>query len=350
MKQLAPALLDWFAQAAREMPWRADKDPYRIWVSEIMLQQTQVNTVRPYFQAFMKRFPTVQSLAEAPQDIVLKHWEGLGYYSRARNLHKGAQYLVTEHQGQMPRSYSAVLKIPGIGPYTAGALLSIAFDLPVPAVDGNVVRVLSRLDAAPYSIESSSKRREIEARAQALIPAQAGDFNQALMELGALICTPKSPQCFRCPVQNECRAYQTERIGEFPVKKKKSRVKAVQLWVALIQNERGESLFCKQGKQGIFREMWCLPWIDKQNCDLQSFMEKLPVQTDSGEHLAEISHTLTHRQLSLSVYRYRLQEESRTLPEPFLWIDPENNANYAIPVAHQKVFRFLAEHPLLSLF
>ncbi len=206
-------LLEWYMENKRDLPWRRHRDPYYIWVSEIMLQQTRVDTVIPYFKRFIERFPTVEALADAPEQDVLKCWEGLGYYSRARNLQAAAKQVKELHGGQVPDDRAAVFALKGVGPYTAGAILSIAFNKPEPAVDGNVMRVLSRYFLIEEDIMKGSTRALMEGLVTELIPeGRASDFNQALMELGALVCTPKSPHCLTCPVMEHC-AEQDRRCG-----------------------------------------------------------------------------------------------------------------------------------------
>ena len=217
----AAELLNWYDANKRDLPWRRDRDPYRIWVSEVMLQQTRVDTVIPYYERFMERFPTVRHLAEAPEEEVLKCWEGLGYYSRARNLQAGARQVVELYGGVVPDDKAAISSLKGIGPYTAGAILSIAYNKPEPAVDGNVMRVMSRYFLLEDDIAKPSARTKIERLAASIIPeGRAGDFNQAVMELGALVCTPKSPGCLLCPVLAQCAGRAAGRERELPVKSK----------------------------------------------------------------------------------------------------------------------------------
>lgn len=344
IEPLSEAFLHWFATAARVMPWREQRNPYYIWVSEIMLQQTQVATVMPYFERFIARFPTVFALAEAPLDDVLKHWEGLGYYSRARNLHKGANYVVEYFQGRLPRSAEQIRKVPGIGPYSAGAILSIAYDVPEPAIDGNVIRVFSRLFALKKTFDKAQPKRELDALVRQYIPAYApGDFNQALMELGALICRPKNPDCEGCPVASFCQARAEGEPTRYPFKGKKTKVKAVTLPVVWVQNEAGQVLVCQQNQKGIFKGLWCLP--DRER--LQS--DDSPCQMQEQGLLTTVEHTLTHRQLTLEVYHGQLLKAEQPLPEAWAWVDPQDNTTHAIPVAYQKVFRFVEEHPLLLM-
>ncbi|WP_399537859.1 A/G-specific adenine glycosylase [uncultured Paenibacillus sp.] len=261
-------LLAWYRANKRRLPWRENKDPYRIWVSEIMLQQTRVDTVIPYFRRFIERFPTLQSLAEAPEADVLKCWEGLGYYSRARNLQAGARQVVQLHGGVVPNDKAAVSGLKGVGPYTSGAILSIAFDRPEPAVDGNVMRVLSRYFLLEEDIAKPSTRSGIERLAASLIPdGAAGDFNQAIMELGALICTPKSPGCLLCPVMERCSGRAAGREAELPLKSKAKPPRPELRLAALIEGtgeREGQVLVRRRPDTGLLALMWELPHVRAQ--------------------------------------------------------------------------------------
>lgn len=239
-------LLDWYMINRRDLPWRRHNNPYFTWVSEIMLQQTRVDTVIPYFNRFIGNFPTVQALAEAPEEDVLKNWEGLGYYSRARNLQAAARQVMELHGGEMPQDKPAVFALKGVGPYTAGAILSIAFNQPQPAVDGNVMRVLSRYFLIDEDIMKGSTRVLMEELAGELIPeGRARDFNQALMELGALVCTPKAPHCLTCPVMEQCSGRIAGRELTLPVKTKAKPPRPEQRLVAIVEGRgahRGQVL------------------------------------------------------------------------------------------------------------
>ena len=261
----ASALLEWYAANKRDLPWRQDRDPYRIWVSEVMLQQTRVDTVIPYYERFMRRFPTIKDLAEAPEEEVLKLWEGLGYYSRARNLQAGARQVVERHGGVVPDDKAALSALRGIGPYTAGAILSIAFGKPEPAVDGNVMRVLSRYFLLEDDVAKPSARARIERLAASFIPAgQAGDFNQAVMELGALVCTPKSPGCLLCPVLARCAGRAAGRERELPVKSKQKPPRPELRLAALVEGRgrhAGKVLVRRRPDSGLLARMWELPHV-----------------------------------------------------------------------------------------
>lgn len=261
----AKELLDWYAVNKRDLPWRRDRDPYRIWVSEVMLQQTRVDTVIPYYERFMRRFPTIRDLAEAPEEEVLKLWEGLGYYSRARNLQAGARQVVERHGGVVPDDKAALSALKGIGPYTAGAILSIAFDKPEPAVDGNVMRVLSRYFLLTDDIAKPSARTRIERLAASIIPeGRAGDFNQAVMELGALVCTPKSPGCLLCPVRDGCAGRAAGMERELPVKSKAKPPRPEARMAALVEGRgrhAGKVLVRRRPDSGLLARMWELPHV-----------------------------------------------------------------------------------------
>lgn len=258
-------LLIWYDRSKRDLPWRRHRDPYFIWVSEIMLQQTRVDTVIPYFNRFIERFPTIRDLAEAPQEDVVKMWEGLGYYSRARNLQTAAQQIVELHGGQMPSQREHVFALKGVGPYTAGAILSIAFNQPEPAVDGNVMRVFSRYFLIEDDIAKPKTRIAMEKMIPALIPeGRASDFNQALMELGALICTPKSPHCLICPVMEHCRGRIEGMERELPIKTKAKKPRPEQRLAVLLEGageREGRVLVRRRPQTGLLAGMWELPHI-----------------------------------------------------------------------------------------
>ncbi|EHM65943.1 A/G-specific adenine glycosylase [Staphylococcus pettenkoferi VCU012] len=218
-------LLEWFDANQREMPWRETRNPYYIWLSEVMLQQTQVNTVRDYYRRFIERFPTIEDLSEAREDEVLKLWEGLGYYSRARNFHQAVKEVHHTYQGTVPRDPEDFKALKGVGPYTQAAVMSIAFDYPLPTVDGNVFRVWSRLNNDTRDTKLQSTRKAFEQELQPYVESEAGQFNQAMMELGALVCTPKSPLCLFCPVQEHCSAFHAGTVLDLPVKTTKVKKK-----------------------------------------------------------------------------------------------------------------------------
>jgi A/G-specific adenine glycosylase len=256
-------LLKWYAESKRRLPWRESKDPYRIWVSEVMLQQTRVDTAIPYFERFVRQFPTIEALAYAPEEEVLKAWEGLGYYSRARNLQSAVREVQERYGGVVPQEKAEIASLKGVGPYTSGAILSIAYNKPEPAVDGNVMRVLARFFLIEQDIAKSGTRVLMEQLAQELIPAgEAGEFNQALMELGALVCTPRSPDCGGCPVQSRCAALAAGREQALPLKARAKPPRPEQRVAALIRGagaQRGKLLLRQRPAAGLLARMWELP-------------------------------------------------------------------------------------------
>lgn len=305
---LQAALLDWFAAEQRPLPWRQGYDPYAVWVSEMMLQQTQVETVKPYFARWMARFPDVAALAAAPLEEVLKHWEGLGYYARARNLHAAAQEVVARHGGEVPSDPAALAALPGIGRYSMGAIASIAFNLPLPVVDGNVSRVLSRwfaLNARPGEAESPAGREALWALAESLIPeGRARDFNQALMELGALVCKPRQPLCGLCPVRVHCQAHAEGEPEAYPatkIRKARTRVDAL-----LVVAERdGKLLLQRRPPEGLWGGLWEFPWSEARDLEDDAADPLLQLLVSLGlraagrpRDLGEVRHGLTHREFA----------------------------------------------------
>lgn len=287
-------LLAWYRRGNRDLPWRKNRDPYRIWVSEIMLQQTRVDTVIPYFERFMANFPTVRALAEAPEEEVLKCWEGLGYYSRARNLQSGAKMVMELYNGIIPDDKEAVAGLKGVGPYTAGAIMSIAFNRPEPAVDGNVMRVLSRYFCLEDDIAKPKTRVGIEKLAGSLIPADAaGDFNQALMELGALVCTPKSPSCLPCPVMEHCEARLAGKEAELPVKTKAKPPRPEYRLAAIVEGSgehAGKVLVRRRPDTGLLAQMWELPHMLLE--DVKNGWAQEGAVKESGEHAEAVGRML----------------------------------------------------------
>ncbi|WP_123043372.1 A/G-specific adenine glycosylase [Cohnella candidum] len=343
-------LLAWYRRERRDLPWRRSRDPYHIWVSEIMLQQTRVDTVIPYFERFMARFPTVGSLAEAPEADVLKAWEGLGYYSRARNLQAAARQVAELHGGAVPRDKAAVSALKGVGPYTAGAILSIAYDLPEPAVDGNVMRVLSRFYNLDDDIAKPSVRVGMERLAQELIPeGEASSFNQALMELGALVCTPRSPGCLSCPVMEHCAGRLAGRERELPVKSKAKPPKPVHRLAVLIEGEgewAGRVLVRRRPAEGLLAGMWELPHVEAPNESVWSSGDDAPVwlagalaaeglSVKAQQHVASAEHVFTHLHWFVRVWSAELAGSPET--EVYRWIDRADFERLAWP----KVFKTL---------
>lgn len=327
-------LLRWYQLNKRILPWRQNHDPYRIWVSEIMLQQTRVDTVIPYYERFMSKFPTLVDLAQAPEEDVLKCWEGLGYYSRARNLQAGAKQVVSQFAGVVPDDRAAVASLKGVGPYTTGAIMSIAFNRPVPAVDGNVMRVLSRYFLLEDDIAKQSTRVNIEHLAEKLIPeGEARDFNQALMELGALVCTPKSPGCLICPVMEHCAGRLAGKEQALPIKTKAQPPRRELRLTALIVGTgkyEGHILVRQRAQDGLLARMWELPhvlapveWLPEPTKRSRGKVSRSTVQVERNtEHDAERMLLLTQQlaeQDGLDVDTVQFYGEAQHIFSHIIW-------------------------------
>jgi len=303
-KEFIPiALLKWYHKAARDLPWRRTKDPYKIWVSEIMLQQTQVDTVIPYYEKWIQRFPTLQHLAKAKLSDVLKYWAGLGYYRRARMLHQAACQIAKNLQGKIPQTPLELMKLPGIGRYTAGAIASIAFGVKTPVLDGNVIRVLTRLFAISEDVGKGETLERLWKIAESLVPEKnPGDFNQALMELGATLCTPENPQCQKCPVSSHCKAHEIKRETHFPVKLRKEKLEKKRT-VALILRDNGTVLIQKQPETGRWGGLWTFPfWKDKK-----SMLQEVEMAATNLKRRLTLHHGFTRYQIQLDVYEYQIK-------------------------------------------
>lgn len=339
-------LLDWYDAQKRDLPWRINRDPYRVWVSEIMLQQTRVETVKPYYHNFMEKFPTISALAEAPEEEVLKAWEGLGYYSRARNLQAAAREVKSLYGGDVPDTLEEISKLKGVGPYTAGAILSIAYEKPEPAVDGNVMRVFSRLLLMHDDIAKPATRIKTEQLVRQTIPqGRAGDFNQALMELGATVCLPRTPQCLTCPVFDYCLARREGIQHELPVKSKAKPPREINYLVAVIPHE-GKLLLNKRPNSGLLADMWEMPMVESDGKRppedaLASFLlEHYGVDVEVGEQLPTVQHTFSHLHWNLHVYVCSMIEAGE-LPRSATFAAPEEWADFAFPVAFQKILDYI---------
>jgi A/G-specific adenine glycosylase len=308
-------MLSWFAERKRDLPWRRTQDPYRIWLSEVMLQQTRVAAVIPYYERFLEIFPNVQALARAKTDRVLAHWAGLGYYSRARNLQRAAKEMVSRHAGQFPREYEAALTLPGIGRYTAAAVLSIAYDEPHAVLDGNVARVLARIGALHGDLRAPALWRKLEATAQDLLARNVpGNWNQAMMELGATVCTPKSPRCGECPAEKWCRARKLGIAEKLPTPRKKPVTVQVTLAAAVLLDPRGHTLLVRQldGDGALFSRMWQFPALETTGADAGAVLaahlrEKFDVARKGPlTPLATARHAVTFRNIRLEPYLVRV--------------------------------------------
>lgn len=311
-QSITTKVLDWYKTHARPLPWRATRDPYAIWVSEIMAQQTRIETVLPYYERWLEQFPTVQALAEAEENQVLKAWEGLGYYSRARNMQKAARLIVTEYHGQLPRSAAELQKLPGIGPYSAAAIASIAFGEPVLAVDGNVRRVGARLFKIDHPLGSRELDQALREHLQGIIPETVpGDFNQALMELGARVCVAGRPRCSECPLQVDCLALQAGVQTSLPVSPERPTVPHYLVTAAVIE-EHGKVLLAKRPEQGLLGGMWEYPGgkLEEGETHAQGLqreiMEELGADIEVGKQVGKFQHAYTHFKVTLFAYRCRV--------------------------------------------
>jgi len=347
VEQFQDDLISWYESEKRDLPWRQNRDPYRVWISEIMLQQTRVDTVIPFYNRFMEKFPTIKALAEADQQDVLKAWEGLGYYSRARNLQAAAKEVMTLHNGKMPAHPNLLGALKGIGPYTKGAISSIAFNIPEPAVDGNVMRVLSRILEVEDDIALPKTRKKFEALVRSLISQEEpSPFNQGLMELGALICTPQSPMCLFCPVQAHCRAFHSGRQHELPVKSKAKKKKSIRYAAVLVTNPNGHLLIEKRPPEGLLAGLWQFPMAELTVAENHERLEEqireeigLPVQL--GAKLGELRHVFTHLIWDIDIYA-AVTAVATEPEERFRFVEKSGLDVYPFPVSHQKI-RALAD-------
>ena len=337
-------LISWYQTVKRDLPWRENLDPYRILVSEIMLQQTQVVTVIPYYNRFMKLFPTAEALAKAPEDELLKAWEGLGYYSRARNLQASARMIV--ELGQFPTEFNDILKLKGVGPYTAGAVGSIAFGLPVPAVDGNVFRVFSRIGKIDHDITLPSTRKVFETAVSSLISqVHPGDFNQGLMELGATICTPKLPKCMDCPLRKHCLAYQDDVVLELPVKSKAVKQKKIYYAVAIIENENGEWLLTKRPSTGLLADFHEFQQFEYTT---GTSAEMIALQFPDAQQITyknATKHIFTHLIWLMDFYHVKMKSQDVVLHDNDVWINPLNLSEYSVTTPHLKGLKSSSNSP-----
>lgn len=315
-------LLDWFREHKRALPWRESRDPYRVWVAEIMLQQTRIAAVLPYYDRFLAQFPNVESLAQAREEDVLKVWSGLGYYSRARNLHRAAKEIVAQYHGEFPRDVEAVLTLPGIGSYTAAAVLSIAYDIPLAVLDGNVARVLARLEAIRGDLRAEGRWQHLgEAATHILARTSAADWNQALMELGETVCTPQSPCCAECPVSRWCRAHALGLTDKIPAPRRKPASVRMKIAAAILRDPHGRTLLVKDPgahDHVLFSRMWQFPAIAvSRNAERElaaHLRETLGIDCTNGaslEALPAARHGVTFRNITLLPFLARVSDLPR---------------------------------------
>ena len=357
-------LLAWYDENKRDLPWRRSKNPYHIWVSEIMLQQTRVDTVIPYYERFLDWFPTVESLANAPEERLLKAWEGLGYYSRVRNMQTAAQQIMSEFEGKFPSTYEGISSLKGIGPYTAGAISSIAFNLPQPAVDGNVMRVLARLFEVNHDIGNPSNRKIFQAMMEVLIdPDRPGDFNQALMDLGSDIEGPVNPRPEESPVKEFSAAYQHGTMDRYPIKAPKKKPIPIYLKALVVQNNQGQFLLEKNESEKLLAGFWHFPLIEvdefsdqTQDLDLfsqveepilelgpspqESFEQDYDLEVDWQDlRFEEVKHIFSHRKWHIQIIAGRVTETQEYADREVLWLSPEEFSNYPLAKPQQKIWQ-----------
>jgi len=330
----------WYDKNKRDLPWRHTRDPYKIWVSEVMLQQTTVNAVIPYYGRWIKAFPTIHDLASAPLEKVLKQWQGLGYYNRVKNLHKASQILIREHGGALPRDPQIIRSLPGFGPYTTGSVLSIAYGVPLTIIDANVRRLVMRLLALKGIADTKQDLKVNEFLLKVLPQRGVGDFNQALMELGALVCRSKEPFCSRCPVSSYCKAYSTGKQGMIPVAKKKviQEVKAV---IAIIK--KGDHYFIqKRPSKGLLADLWEFPGgkikagESKKHALSRELKEELGVQLKSSKYLFEVKHFYTQFKVDLFVFACTLIGGPIT-DAVHQWVLRKDFSKYPMPSGTSKI-------------
>ena len=357
-------LLAWYDKNKRDLPWRRSKNPYHIWVSEIMLQQTRVDTVIPYYERFLEWFPTVESLANAPEERLLKAWEGLGYYARVRNMQTAAQQIMSEFEGKFPSTYEGISSLKGIGPYTAGAISSIAFNLPQPAVDGNVMRVLARLFEVNHDIGNPNNRKIFQAMMEVLIdPDRPGDFNQALMDLGSDIEAPVNPRPEESPVKEFSAAYQHGTMDRYPIKAPKKKPIPIYLKALVVQNSQGQFLLEKNESEKLLAGFWHFPLIEvddfsdqTQDLDLfsqvaepilqlgpspqESFEQDYDLEVDWQDlRFEEVKHIFSHRKWHIQIIAGRVTETQEYTDREVLWLSPEEFSNYPLAKPQQKIWQ-----------
>lgn len=351
-------LLAWYDRAAAPLPWRESRDAYRVWLSEIMLQQTQVDTVIDYYLRFLARFPTVQALAAAPLDEVLKQWEGLGYYSRARNLHRCAQIVVAEHGGQFPQDVDGLLALPGIGRYTAGAISSIAFEQRAPVLDGNVIRVFARLLDLADDVSHTATLQKLWAQAESWMPpARVGDYNQALMELGRTICKPRMPLCEACPIRAHCLAYERGTQAQRPVKAPRPQTPHYDVAAGIIRGADGRILIAQRPLEGLLGGLWEFPGGKREKgetmeaCLKRELREELGIEVRVGELFVKVKHAFTHFKITLHAYEceHIAGEPQRLGVHHFAWVTPDAFAQYSFGKADREIIAAMARRGSMLL-
>jgi len=332
-KDIGKRLLAWYDQNKRDLPWRKDTTPYGTWVCEIMAQQTRITALLPYYERFLRDFPTVHALHEATEDRVLKAWEGLGYYSRARSLKKAAAIIVEQYNGELPMEKEALLKLPGIGEYTAGAIMSIAFGLPQPAVDGNVLRVFARIENNNVDVMLPEAKKPAEEFVRAVMPAErAGCFTQSLMELGALVCIPKTPRCDECPLKGLCQSERDGRQGELPVKSPKKEKKTLDKTVIVLQTPSGR-IALRRRTESLLNGLWEYLLLDKAltQAEVKAFLTEQGLTVESVTPMGKANHIFTHMIWQMEGWFCLVKEEKA--PDGYELFTEEERSKLALPGA-----------------
>ena len=349
--RLANALIEWFEANKRDLPWRRTRDPYRIWISEVMLQQTRAATVVPYYERFIRRFPNVAALASAGDGDLMKAWEGLGYYARAGNLRAAARMIVSDHHGKLPTSKDELLRLPGFGPYTAAAVASLAFGEDSAAVDGNVVRVLTRVHNIDADIRKTATRRLVHEHADRMVPAgRAGVFNEALMELGALVCLPREPACVKCPLRRGCGAYKERRTEKIPVKSPRPVIPRHEIAIGVV-HRGGKVLIALRPAAGLLGNLWEFPGGKRRpdeslaDCCRREIKEETNLDVEVIGRFAVVRHSYSHFRITLHAYhcRYTGGKAEPRASQTLRWVGLTDLERYAFPKANKEVLAALLD-------
>lgn len=353
IQSLQEKLINWFSLTKRKLPWRQTYDPYAVWISEIMLQQTQMERGVVYFNRWLERFPDVQSVAEASEQEILKLWEGLGYYARARNLHRAAKHIVNDHDGLLPCDPDLLKTLPGIGPYTAAAISSIACNTDIPVVDANVLRLFARLFDIDKPVKEAGTRKLIEELAWKILPkGHARRFNQALMDFGGLLCTPKTPQCIKCPVQEHCLAFRNGTVSERPVSVKRARTILIEMATGMLENE-GLLFIQQRNNDDIWGGLWEFPGGTLETGEtpeqavVREYLEETGFSVSICRKLTTVTHFHTKYKVILHCFGCTLDGDNLkpelTAAQQYKWIVPEDLDQYGFPAGHRKLFEYLAK-------
>lgn len=346
------ALLEWFEEHRRDLPWREDRSPYEVWVAEVMLQQTRVSTVEEYYEDFLEAFPSVEALAAATQDEVLKAWEGMGFYARARRLHRAARTVLEEHDGELPSEHDALLELSGVGEYTAAAVEAFAFDGDRPVMDGNVKRVMVRW----AGVETPLKRSDTEGRIRSLLEDlldrtdSPGSLSEGIMELGALVCTSGTPSCGECPLRESCTAYREDRTGELPVTESSGEKPHHEIAVAVVERE-DEVLIARRPEDKMLGGLWEFPGgkqedgEDLREAVVREMNEELGVTVGVGEKIDEVPHQYSHLSITLHAYRCEITEGEPSSREgqEWKWVRSDDLNNYAFPKANKEILETITD-------